>query len=63
MSELNPCHTCQHPVADSAAACPNCGANLEEEESVGFSIVKVVIFLALVIVIGRILYKISVAIH
>jgi RNA polymerase subunit RPABC4/transcription elongation factor Spt4 len=56
---LKPCKVCGHKVAESASNCPNCGANLEEPETPTNYIVRVIITLAVIIVLGRILYKVS----
>lgn len=59
MSNLHPCPECNHSVAASATSCPNCGANLEEEQGIGFHIVRVIITLAVIIVLGRVLMYVS----
>lgn len=59
MSNLHPCPECNHSVAASATSCPNCGANFEEQQGIGFHIVRVIITLALILVLGRILMYVS----
>ncbi|MCY9528550.1 zinc-ribbon domain-containing protein [Paenibacillus alvei] len=59
MSNLYPCPECNHSVAASATSCPNCGANLEEEQGIVFYIVKIIITIAVILVLGRVIMYVS----
>ncbi|RXZ79058.1 hypothetical protein EBB07_24720 [Paenibacillaceae bacterium] len=58
MSNLHPCPECNHSIADSATNCPNCGANLEEEENPFLRIVTGLVFMAFCLAIGWIVNNI-----